>query len=71
MISERLSKSMAFSILRHYYNVNQGVYSLLRKHGIILKTGAKVKMEQRKFYIMGDAVSITDTLDEVLRWERC
>lgn len=65
MIKEKLSKECAFSILRYYYRINKGVYSLLRGYGILLPTGVRVRTDKRSFYIVGESRNIIRTLNEV------
>ena len=66
MIREQLSKGCALSILRYYYENREGMYSLLRKYGIPLKTQAIIRLSGRKFYIEGKSYQVVRTLEEVL-----
>tara|TARA_Y100000310_G_scaffold345442_1_gene465054 strand:+ start:1540 stop:1743 length:204 start_codon:yes stop_codon:yes gene_type:complete len=66
MKRELLSKECAFVILKHYYNINKGVYRLLRKHGIMLPTQATIKADRDSHYIVGTNREIVRTVYEVL-----
>ena len=66
MERERLSKECTFTILKHYYPIKKGVYSMMRKHGILLRTEATIRADRDNFYITGTNRSIVSTIFEVL-----
>lgn len=62
MNKEILSKSFAFKIINSYYPKCTGTFKLLKRHGILLSTGAVIRANRKKFYIEGSIRNINRTL---------